>query len=145
MYSGLPTTTYGSNPMTFANNMGNMGIGALIWVILSFLAAIVGCFLVYFLFVKKDTELKNAKWAWLRSFLRFDKMLIEPILKISYIFTAILTTLLPFVFLAGGFAGFVTCLLTIIFGNLFARLIYEGMLILIMIWKNTTEIKKNTK
>ena len=143
MYNGL-TTTYGGYPTTGFSTSG-MGIGALIWVILSFLAAIVGCFLVYFLFVKKDTEAKNAKLAWLRSFLRFDKMLIEPILKISYIFTAILTTLLPFVLLAQGFGGFIACLLTIVFGNLAARLIYEGFLIVIMIWKNTTEIKKNTK
>ncbi len=121
------------------------GLGATIWLILSFIIALVGCFLVYFLFVKKNNELKNPKLEWLRSFLRFDKMLIETILKIAYIFAAIMITLAPFAFLAAGFAGFIVALITIIFGNLIVRIIYEGVLIKIMIWKNTTEIKKSLK
>ena len=121
------------------------GIGSIIWIVITFLAALIGCFLVYFLFVKKDNKLKSKKLEWLREFLRFDHMLIETILKIAYIFAAIFITLFPFVFLSLGFGGFIVCLLTIIFGNLITRIIYEGALIRIMIWKNTTEIKKNLK
>ena len=133
------------------------GLGATIWLILSLIIALVGCFLVYFLFVNKNNELKNPKLEWLRNFLRFDKMLIETILKIGYIFAAIMITLAPFAFLAAGFAGFIefmkknyimiliVALITIIFGNLIVRIIYEGVLIKIMIWKNTTEIKKSLK
>ena len=121
------------------------GLGATIWLILSFIIALVGCFLVYFLFVKKNNELKNPKLEWLRSFLRFDKMLIETILKIAYIFAALFITLGSFAFFALGFSGFLLCLLTIVFGNLIARICYEGMLIKIMIWKNTTEIKEKLK
>ena len=130
------------------NNMNSgvaMGLGATIWLILAFIVALVGCFLVYFLFVKKDSELKNSKLVWLRKYLRFDKMLIETILKIAYIFAAIFITLAPFAFLAAGFVGFIICLLTIVFGNLITRIIYEGMLIKIMIWKNTREIKDKLK
>ena len=121
------------------------GVGVVVWVIIALIAALVGCFLIYFMFVKKDNDLKNKKLEWLRSFLRFDKMLIEPILKICYIFGAIFTTLAPFAFLAEGFIGFLICLAVIIFGNILLRLIYEGSLIIIMIWKNTRDIKDSFK
>ncbi len=130
---------------SFGSSGVGMGLGATIWLIIAFIAALVGCFLVYFLFVRKDNELKNPKLEWLRSFLRFDKMLIEPILKIAYIFAALFITLGSFAFFALGFGGFIACILCIVFGNLVARICYESMLIRIMIWKNTTEIKKAVK
>ena len=143
---GYDYSGYGYDNLGSSLNSGiATGIGATIWIIISLIAALVGCFLVYFMFVKKDNDLKNKKLEWLRSFLRFDKMLIETILKIAYIFAAIFITLFSFTFLAMGFLGFLFCLLTIIFGNLITRIIYEGMLIRIMIWKNTTEIKKELK
>lgn len=124
------------------NSTASKGIGMTIWIIVALIASLVGCFLVYFLFVKKDNKLSNPKLEWLRSFLRFDKMLIETILKITYIFVALLITLGSFALIGTSFLSF---LLTLVFGNILARVIYEASLIVIMIWKNTTEIKKNTK
>ena len=69
-------------------------------------------------------------------------MLIETILKITYIFIALLITLGSFALIGTSFIAFI---LTLIFGNILARVIYEASLIVIMIWKNTTEIKKNLK
>ena len=137
---------YGYDGLGSSLNSGiAAGVGIMVWVIISLIAALVGCFLIYFLFVKKDNDLKNKKLEWLRSFLRFDKMLIETILKIAYIFAAIFITLGSFAFLARGFVGVLIWLLSITFGNLIARICYEGALIRIMIWKNTTEIKKSLK
>ena len=127
------------------NSTASKGIGMTIWIIVALIASLVGCFLVYFLFVKKDNKLSNPKLEWLRSFLRFDKMLIEVILKIAYIFAALFITLGSFAFFAFGFGGFLMCILTIVFGNLVARICYEAALIKIMIWKNTTEINKKIK
>lgn len=121
------------------------GVGVSVWLIIALILSLVGCFLIYFMFVKKGNKLKNNKLEWLRSFLRFDKMLIEVILKIAYIFTVLFITLGSFAFFAFGFGGFLLCLLTIVFGNLIARIIYEGMLMRVMIWKNTTEIKNKIK
>ncbi len=121
------------------------GVGVSVWLIIALILSLVGCFLIYFMFVKKGNKLKNNKLEWLRSFLRFDKMLIEVILKIAYIFTVLFITLGSFAFFAFGFGGFLLCLLTIVFGNLMARIIYEGMLMRVMIWKNTTEIKNKIK
>ena len=69
-------------------------------------------------------------------------MLIETILKIAYLFFAIYITLSSFALISYDFLYFV---LYLVFGNIIARLIFEGMLILIMIWKNTSEINKKLK
>lgn len=137
---------YGYDNLGSSLNKGiAAGVGVSVWLIIALILSLVGCFLIYFMFVKKNDKLKNNKLEWLRSFLRFDKMLIEVILKIAYIFSALFITLGSFAFFAFGFGGFLLCLLTIVFGNLMARIIYEGMLIKIMIWKNTTEIKNKIK
>lgn len=120
-----------------------MGLGSLIWVIVSVILALVGCFVIYFLFVNnKDFKSNNKFLTWLMDFLRFDKMLIETILKIAYIFVAIFLTLVSFVLIPVNFFAFL-CTLTV--GNIIARVLYEAALIKVMIWKNTTEIRKNLK
>ena len=122
----------------------DFGIGSIIWIIISLIIALVGCFLIYFMFVNKDHKESNKKLAWLKSFLRFDKMLIETILKIAYIFAAICITLVPLAFITS-FGSFIGILIFIVFGNLITRVIYELSLIKVMIWKNTTEIKNKLK
>ena len=139
--------TYGSyggygNDLISPVSTPGMGTGALIWSIISLVVALAGCFVVYFVFVQKKENPKQAFLAWLKDFLRFDKMLIEPILKISYYFWAIFITLSSFALISTSFIAF---LLMLIFGNLLIRLISEAVLIKIMIWKNTTEIKKHLK
>ena len=137
---------YGNDSLISSlDKSASAGIGALIWIIIALIASIVGCFLIYFMFVNKNTKLKNEKLEWLRSYLRFDKMLVETILKIVYIFAALFLTLFSFVFFANGFVGFLMFLGTVIFGNLGLRVAYELVMMKIMIWKNTTEIKEKLK
>ena len=119
-------------------NLAEVGI----WGIVSLILALVGCFLVYFLFVVKKENPKQKFAAWLKEFLSFDKMLIEPIVKITYYFFAIYVTLVSFALISTSFLLFLAVL---VFGNLGARLIAEAVLIRIMIWKNTTEIRKHLK
>ena len=135
MYGNGLISNYGGNSMASAEGAG-------IWMIISFVAALIGCFVVYFVFVAKKENPKQSFLAWLKSFLSFDKMLIEVIVKISYIFVAILITLGSFSIISVSFLSF---LLTLVFGNLFARLVFEAMIMGIMIWKNTTEIKNKLK
>jgi len=120
----------------------SMGTGAMIWLIVSLVIALIGCFVVYFVFVHKKENPKQKFLAWLKSFLSFDKMLIEPMLKIAYLFAAIFMTLGSFALISSSFLGF---LLMLTFGNLIARLLYEAALMKVMIWKNTTEIKNSLK
>lgn len=116
--------------------------GNAIWSAISIILAIIGGILAYFLFVKKDDELKSKFLQYLRKFLRFDVMLIEPLLKVIYIILAIYITLISFGLISESFGAFI---LVLVFGNLSLRLVYEGVLILIQIWKNTTDINKKMK
>ncbi len=118
------------------------GLGSVVWTIVALIISAIGCFVVYFLFVKKNIKSKNKFLLWLKDFLSFDKMLIEVILKIAYIFTALFITLGSFALIGTSFLSF---LITLIAGNIIARVVYEGILITVMLWKNTTEIKNSLK
>ena len=134
---------YGYN---YGNNLlgstASSGLGAMIWGIIALVLSLVGCFVIYFLFVRKDVKSKSKFVLWLQEFLRFNKMLIEPIIKITYIFGALFLTLGSFALIGTSFVGF---LATLIGGNLLLRVAYEASIMLVMLWKNTTEINKKLK
>lgn len=120
------------------NNVASAGV----WVLISLILAIIGAFIIYFLFVKPEKKYPNKFVNWLRRFLDFEEMLIEPILKIAYIFIALFITLSSFAVISTSFVGFIMAL---VFGNLIARVIYELSMIIIGIWKNTRDINKKMK
>lgn len=117
-------------------------VNGVAWTIVAAILSIIGGILLYVLFVNKKDKVENKYLAWIKEFLSFKKMLIEVILKVSYIIVAIFITLTSFNIISTSFLGF---LLYLIIGNVIARLIYEGSLILLMIWKNTSEINKKIK
>lgn len=128
-------------------NLGSYGVlsanqSAGIWTIIAFVLAIVGAIIAYFLFVKPEKKYPQKFVNWLRSFLNFNEMLIEPILKVTYIFLAIFITLTSFNYISSSFLMF---LLTLILGNLAVRVIYEASMMMVSIWKNTKEINKKMK
>ena len=112
------------------------------WSIVSLVLGIVGALLGYFMFLKPKKEYPNKFISWAKKFLNFDEMLIEAILKISYMFLAIFITLSSFDLIRYDFLLFV---LTLVLGNVTLRVAYEGMMLLIGIWKNTKEINAKTK
>ena len=117
-------------------------VGSTVWVILSLILAVVGGILVYFLFLSKKNEGKFTGFlGWLYDFLSFKKMFLEALLKVTYLIIAIYITLYSFVLIGDSFLGF---LLTLVLGNVIARVVYEFSLILLVICRNTTEIAKNT-
>ena len=128
-------------------NLGSYGVlsanqSAGIWTIIAFVLAIVGAIIAYFLFVKPEKKYPQKFVNWLRSFLNFNEMLIEPILKVTYIFLAIFITLTSFNYISSSFLMF---LLTLSLGNLAVRVIYEASMMMVSIWKNTKEINKKMK
>ena len=130
---------YPNNSITTnVNLVDNMAI----WIIVSLVLAIIGGVTAYFLFVKSNKKIENKKLEWLKNFLNFKKMLIEDLLKISYLILAIFITLYSFALIAVNFFAFI---LVLTLGNLMLRLVYEASLVLIMIWKNTNEINKKLK
>ena len=141
MYNYEDSGGLGSTNSLISSNTSALA-GAGIWWIIALILALVGCFLVYFLFVAKKENPKQKFLGWLKEFLSFDKMLIVSIVKLTYYFFAIYITLVSFAFISVNFLLFLAVL---IIGNLIARIVAEGILIRIMIWKNTTEIKKHLK
>ena len=123
-------------------NYGNQVADAYNWTIVALILSIVGGILAYFLFVKKDVKIENKYLLWLKSFLDFKEMLIETILKVTYIIFAIFITLTAFKLISTSFMGF---LATLVLGNVLLRLGYEASLMFVMIWKNTSEINKKMK
>lgn len=113
-----------------------------VWTIISLVLAIVGAIVVYFLFVKSNKKYPNKMLTWLKNFLDFQEMLIEPILKICYIFVALFITLSSFSVISTSFVAF---LLVLFGGNLIARVIYELIMVTISIWQNTRDINKKMK
>lgn len=116
--------------------------GSLVWTIVSVILAIIGGILAYVLFINKNTKLENKFLIWLRDFLSFKNLLLETILKVTYVILAIFVTLTSFNMIGVSFFGF---LLYLVIGNVVLRIIYESSLMLLMIWKNTSEINKKLK
>ena len=134
-YNGLTTTGYGMN--------SSMGTGAIVWLIISAVAAVVGGICLYFtVFANKNEGKYKGFMAWLYDFVKFKKLYITTILKITYMIFAIFLTLYSFVLISTSFVAF---LLTLLFGNLILRVTYEFSLVLLSIHENVSEINKKFK
>ena len=131
-------TTPAAYEVTVPNEMA-------IWMAVAGVAALIGGILIYFLFVKPETEPKNDFLKWLKDFLSFKIMWIEPILKMVYYMATIFTIIFSFSFLSYGGAGVLAWLGCLFFGPITVRLGYEIMMIFIMIWRNTRDTADNTE
>ena len=116
-----------------------------VWTIIAAVLAIIGGILLYYLFVKAKDNPKGKFLKWLKDFLSFKIMWIEPILKMIYYIGTIFVMLYSFSFLQLGGNGVILWLLTLILGPIFIRLVYELSMMFIMIWRNTQDIASNTK
>ena len=111
-----------------------------VWGLIAAILAIIGGILVYVLFLSKKNEKKFTGFVkWLYDFLSFKTLTLEMLLKVFYLITAIYLTLVSFAFIGSSALLFFGIL---ILGNLFARIAYEGALLVILIYKNTKEINE---
>ena len=138
------SSSYGST-----SSLAGSAAGAGIWLIIAAILAVVGGILVYFLFVRSKNEPKGKFGKWLKDFLAFKVMWIEPILKVVYYIATIFIILYSFTYfgmfnILGGMA-LLMWLLTIILGPIIIRIVYEMTMMFIMIWHNTRDIAENTK
>ena len=134
------------NDLSKTGSSSTSGVeGAGIWLIIASILAVVGGILVYFLFVKAKAEPKNKFLKWLKDFLSFKVMWIEPILKVVYYIATIFMVLNSFSFLALGGNGVLMWLATLVLGPVILRVLYEATMMFIMIWRNTRDIADNAK
>lgn len=108
--------------------------------VILFLIALVGGTCAYLMFVKSDEEPKHPRLLRLKEFLSFKKMIIEGLLKASYIIFALFITLYSFQIMVG--TSFITGLMLLILLNIMLRIGYEASLIVLLIWRNTNDISK---
>lgn len=142
LLKGLETTSKNSSSLSGAYDTA-AGIG--IWGIIALILAIVGGILVYFLFVKAKTEPKGKFLKWLKNFLSFKIMWIEPIMKVLYYIATIFIILFSFSYLALGGSGILMFFLSLILGPVVIRVLYEMTMMFIMIWRNTRDIAEKGK
>lgn len=115
------------------------GTNPVVTVIL-FLIALVGGICAYLMFVKSDEEPKDPRLLKLKEFLSFKKMIIEGLLKATYIVFALFVTLYSLQIMVG--TSFITGLMLLILLNILLRIGYEASLIVLLIWRNTSDISK---
>ena len=108
--------------------------------VILFLIALVGGTCAYLMFVKSDEEPKHPRLLRLKEFLSFKKMIIEGLLKATYIIFALFITLYSFQIMVG--TSFITGLMLLILLNIMLRIGYEASLIVLLIWRNTSDISK---
>ncbi len=108
--------------------------------VILFLIALVGGICAYLMFVKSNEEPKDQRLLKLKEFLSFKKMIIEGLLKASYIIFALFITLYSFQIMVG--TSFITGLMLLILLNIMLRIGYEASLIVLLIWRNTSDINK---
>ena len=139
-YQTVLNSSSSSSSLTGAYNTA-AGIG--IWGIIAFILAIVGGILVYFLFVKAKTEPKGKFAKWLKEFLSFKVMWIEPIMKVLYYIATIFVILFSFSYLALGGTGILMFFISLILGPVVVRILYEMtmmFMIRMMPHSNTNDI-----
>ena len=114
--------------------------GATIWIVVSAVLALVGGIALYFTVFSKGNDGKFKGFlGWVYDFFRFRKLMLEDLLKITYLVLAIFMTLFSFALIPTSYIGF---LVTLVLGNVLLRASYELMILQIQICKNTTEINK---
>ena len=133
--------TYGYTTTSAAAAKSTSSLAAAgVWGIIAAVLVLVGGILVYVLFLSKKNEKKFTGFVkWLYDFLSFKTLTIEMLLKVCYLITTIYLTLVSFAFIGSSALLFFGIL---ILGNLFTRVIYEGSLLVILIYKNTKEINE---
>lgn len=125
----------------YGYNVANSIEGAFIWTIISAVLAIGGGITLYFLFLKSNKKFHNFLDK-VRDFFNFKSLLLEELLKITYLILTIFITLSSFSLIAVNFVSF---LCTLIFGNIVLRITYELSILLIKICKNTSDINDKLK
>ena len=126
---------YGYEPYNISSNLSSSPD---VWAIVGLLVAICGGIVIYFTFLNPNNA-KNYTGITekIYNFLSFKKLSLEAILKILYLIAAIYITITSFSYISTSIIAFILFLLI---GNVIVRLLFEGALLIIMIYKRINDI-----
>ena len=136
---------YGYDPLRTAGSAG-------VLLFVAFVAAIVMTVIVYRKYARipgQQLVKLGDKSTW-TPFLRFDTLLIERILKVLYIFNLVFIPLSCLAvalsaFTAGfgaGLAALVGMAVTCVIGEVITRLVFEGIMLQVIVARNTSDIRR---
>lgn len=114
--------------------------GTEVWIIISLILAVIGGIALYVMYLNPKNE-KNLKGELVKvhQFFNFKITIIQPILKVLYLISAIAVTLASFAYIGSNFFKFVFILVA---GNIGLRITFEVLLLLITLTNNVSEINK---
>ena len=118
-------------------------IAVIIGVILGVMSAIAACILI--MPANRAETFKNNKFLkWLHDLVNFKALLIEKIMKVLYVLSTCICICVGFFLLFGkmGYRGSTALigLALMVLGPIVTRLVYEGLMLIILITKNVIEI-----
>ncbi|MDR0861765.1 MAG: zinc ribbon domain-containing protein [Oscillospiraceae bacterium] len=116
------------------------GSSATIIAVCAVLGLIGGIVLLFTFLPKRNEGRYDGFLGWLYQFLHFKKLLAEVILRVLYVISACVITMVAVGSLIAG--QFVAFLVVLIVGNVASRLGYEFMLVILLICKNTADISE---
>ncbi len=136
------SSLYSSSSLNSSLNSLNKTASALeglgIWSIIALVLALCGALVMYFWFLNKKNDGKFKGFvAWLYDMFSFKKMIVEALLKITYLFVTLFLTLFALGLL---FVNPLTAIMMLVVGNLGVRIAYEFSLMMVMICRNTSDI-----
>ncbi len=123
--------TYGTEFVTTSSNSD-------VWTIISLLVAVCGGIVLYFTFLNPNNSKNYTGFTKkIYDFLSFTTISLEAILKICYLIVALFITIISFSLLKESLIAF---LLFLAIGNLIVRVIFEGSLLILMIYRKLCNI-----
>jgi len=111
-----------------------------VWIIISCILAVFGGIALYVMYLSPKNE-KNFKGDLLKvhKFFNFKINIIQPILKVLYLISALAITLSSFAYIGSNFFKFIFVLIA---GNIGLRITFEVLLLLMTLAYNVNEINK---
>ena len=111
--------------------------------LISFIIDLADTMINYFVFIDKRNKASYSNpLKRLYDYLHFNNFFMEPILKITYIFSSLYLTISAFGYIGTSFLFF---LLLLVLGNIILRMAFESLMIIYKIYLNINEINKKTK
>ncbi len=108
--------------------------GKTTWLTIATFIALALAIVAYIFFIRPKRNYNNKFVNYVRNFLNFDELVIEPLIKILYVFVTVYVILSSFSYIEISFWTFLTYLVG---GIVAARLVYEIVMVIVGIYKNT--------
>jgi len=125
---------------TITDSTTGIFTGTEVWIIISVILAVIGGLALYVMYLNPKNE-KNLKGDLVKvhQFFNFKITIIQPILKVLYLISAIAVTLASFAYIGSNFFKFIFILVA---GNVGLRITFEVLLLLLTLTNNVSEINK---